>query len=72
MPETCEEHEHCKTSFEVLFAKIDKLDESIRGNGKPGILIRLDRLEQSAKTQSKLIWLIIGAVITVGASYLFS
>ena len=72
MSETCEEHEHCKTSFEVLFAKIDKLDESIRGNGKPGILIRLDRLEQSAKTQSKLIWLIIGAVITAGASYLFS
>ena len=71
MADDCEEHEHCKTSFEVLFAKIDKLDEAIRGNGKPGILIRLDRLEQSAKTQSKLIWLIIGAVITAGASYLF-
>lgn len=72
MPETCEDHEHCKTSFEVLFNKIDKLDESIRGNGKPGILIRLDRLEQDAKRQSKLIWLIIGAVITAGASYIFT
>ena len=72
MADDCEEHEHCKTSFEVLFAKIDKLDESIRGNGKPGILIRLDRLEQSAKTQSKLIWLIIGAAITAGASYIFT
>jgi hypothetical protein len=72
MPETCEEHEHCKTSFEVLFAKIDKLDEAIRGNGKPGIIIRLDRLEQDAKRQSKLIWLIIGAAITAGASYMFT
>ena len=64
MAEDCENHEHCKTSFEVLFAKIDKLDEAIRGNGKPGILIRLDRLEQSAKTQAKLIWLILGALGT--------
>ena len=50
----------------------DQIDEAIRGtpgNGtRPGILVRLDRLEQDAKRQSKLIWLIIGAVVTASAS----
>lgn len=50
--------------FEAIHEKLDRLDVAIRGNGKPGILIRLDRLEQDAKRQSRLIWLIVGAVIT--------
>lgn len=57
--------------LEAIDRKIDRLDEAIRGtpgptgNGsKPGILIRLDRLEQDAKRQSKLIWLIVGALVT--------
>ena len=48
--------------FEVLHEKFDRLDEAIRGNGKPGILIRLDRLEQDAKRQGKLVWLMLGAI----------
>jgi hypothetical protein len=35
----------CKGEFAELHAKLDKLDEAIRGNGKPGIQLRLDRLE---------------------------
>jgi hypothetical protein len=50
--------------FEVLHEKLDRLDEAIRGNGKPGILLRLDRLEQDAKRQGKLIGLIMGALAT--------
>jgi len=50
--------------LEAINRKLDRLDEAIRGNGKPGILIRLDRLEQDAKRQSKLIWLIVGAMVT--------
>jgi hypothetical protein len=68
MSDNCENHENCKVSFEVLFKKIDKLDEAIRGNGKPGILIRLDRLEQSAGIHAKLIWLILGALGTCVAT----
>ena len=55
---------HCEKQFEVIQGKLDHLDEAIRGNGEPGIKMRLDRLEQDAKRQSKLIWLIIGAVVT--------
>lgn len=54
--------------FEAIHEKLDRLDVAIRGNGKPGILIRLDRLEQDAKRQSRLIWLIVGAVITAVTS----
>jgi len=64
----CSQFEQCQSQFESIHRKLDRLDEAIRGNGKPGILIRLDRLEQDAKRQAKLIWLIIGAVITALAS----
>ena len=60
----CTHYEHCQKHFEVLHEKLDRLDEAIRGNGRPGILVRLDRLEQDAKRQAKLTWLILGAVAT--------
>ena len=60
--------------FESIQRKLDRLDEAIRGtagNGsKPGILVRLDRLEQDAKRQSRLIWLIAGSLITALGSAL--
>ena len=62
----------CKGEFASIHAKLDRLDEAIRGNGKPGITVRLDRLEQDAKRKSKLIWLIIGAGITAATSGIVS
>jgi len=62
MTEHCDNEKHCQQQFDILFEKLDRIDVAIRGNGKPGILIRLDRLEQSAKSQAKLIWLLVGAV----------
>ena len=56
--------------FEIIHAKLDRLDEAIRGNGKPGILIRLDRLEQDATRQAKLVWLIVGATVVAAVSAL--
>ena len=64
----CSQFEQCQNQFESIHHKLDRLDEAVRGNGKPGIQLRLDRLEQDAKRQSKLIWLIIGAAITALAS----
>jgi len=57
--------------LEVIHAKLDRLDEAIRGNGKPGIMIRLDRLEQDAKRQAKLVWLIVGATVVAAISSIF-
>jgi hypothetical protein len=58
----------CRREFEEIHRKLDRLDEAIRGNGKPGLTLRLDRLEQNAKRQARLIWLIIGAGITTATS----
>lgn len=54
----------CEQHLKAIHEKIDRLDESIRGNGKPGILLRVDRLEQSARQQGKWMWMIIGALAT--------
>ena len=58
----------CKGEFSELHVKLDRMDESIRGNGKPGLNTRLDRLEQDAKRQARLVWLVIGAAVTLVAS----
>ena len=58
----------CKGQFGELHVKLDRMDESIRGNGKPGINTRLDRLEQDAKRQARLIWLVVGSAVTLAVS----
>jgi len=68
----CSQTETCEKNFAGIHAKLDRLDEAVRGNGKPGILIRLDRLEQDAKRQGRLLWLLIGAGITVLTSFVIA
>ncbi len=67
---TCkEQYENvCKHEFDKIIDKLDAIDESIRGNGKPGIQVRLDRLEQHRINRSKATWFIIGALTTVAGS----
>ena len=55
----------CRGEFAELHAKLDKLDEAIRGNGKPGIQLRLDRLESAEATRSRLLWIIAGSTVTL-------
>ena len=68
MSECSGQFEQCQGNFEAIHQKLDRLDEAVRGNGKPGIRLRLDRLEQDAERQGKLIWLVLGAVVTASAS----
>jgi len=58
----------CKGEFAAIHVKLDRMDEAIRGNGKPGLNTRLDRLEQDAKRQARLVWLIVGAAVTLAVS----
>jgi type IV secretory pathway component VirB8 len=55
----------CKDEFASIHTKLDRLDEAIRGNGKPGIQLRLDRLEAAERSRTKLIWIIVGAAATL-------
>jgi hypothetical protein len=69
---TSEQYENvCKGEFAELHVKLDKMDEAIRGNGKPGIQLRLDRLESSQAARSRLVWLIAGAAVTLAVRALW-
>jgi len=59
--------EICKSEFGSIHGKLDKLDEAIRGNGKPGIQTRLDRLERF----QHFIWFVCGAAISAGIAAAF-
>ena len=58
----------CKDEFAAINAKLDRMDEAIRGNGRPGIQLRLDRLEAAEKSRARLVWIITGAAVTLAAS----
>jgi len=58
----------CKAEFAELQAKLDRLDEAIRGNGKPGLQRRLDRLEMAEAMRSRLAWLVVGVAVTLAAT----
>ena len=52
-----------------LEARIDKIDEDIRGNGKDGINARLNRLEDFKKPASRWFWVVVvaAALALIGA-----
>jgi hypothetical protein len=58
----------CKIEFFAIHGKLDRLDEAIRGNGKPGIQLRLDRLELAQATRSRLLWIIAGSVVALAVA----
>lgn len=68
---TCQMQQGCQAEFAAIHRKLDQLDEAIRGNGKPGIQLRLDRLENTDKTRSKLLWLIAGSLSTLAVTNLW-
>ena len=64
-----EQYEVCKSEFSALHAKLDRLDDAVRGNGKPGIQLRLARLEAADAVRSKLLWIVVASstALAVGA-----
>jgi len=67
----CEDMDQCQNHFEAIHRKLDQLDEAIRGNGKPGIQLRLDRLEAAERGRNRLLWLIAGSVLTLAITALW-
>ena len=58
----------CHREFAAIHAKLDRLDEAIRGNGRLGILLRLDRLESAEAVRSKLLWIIAASVLSLAVA----
>lgn len=61
----------CAAFFDEQREWMQKLDESIRGNGKPGLNVRVDRCEQYNRSVSKWMWIIAVAVVTALANSVF-
>ena len=45
---------------------VGHIDEAIRGNGKPGLVLRVDRLERSRALHNKALW--TAMVVSVGVA----
>ena len=58
----------CKAEFAEIHRKLDRIDDALRGNGRPGLQLRLDRLEQDRLSRSRLFWLALGMVGTCAAT----
>jgi hypothetical protein len=69
MTDCSEQYENtCKGEFGELHRKLDRIDEALRGNGRPGLQMRLDRVEQDRLSRSRVFWLSLGAVGTCAAT----
>ena len=61
--------------FAKICTRLDQLDDAIRGNGdgRPGIILRLDRLEGSQARRSRWFWVLFGLVgalaVRAGVAY---
>ena len=64
----CNQFEACQKHFQAIHTKLDRMDEALRGNGRPGLQMRLDRLEQDRLGRSKFFWLAMGTVGTCAAT----
>ena len=68
----CDNFDQCQDHFREINRKLDQLDEAIRGNGKPGIQLRLDRLEAAERGRNRVIWLIAGCALTLAVTSLWN
>ena len=53
----------CRGEFGEVKGQLAQIDKALRGNGEPGIVTRLDRLEVAARLRSRFAWFIAGAFI---------
>jgi hypothetical protein len=77
MAKTMDEHDQynqiCKDRFDEIITKLDDLNAKLFvGNGTPSIVVRMDRLEQSKESSSKIVWLAVSAFITAAAGFVWS
>ncbi len=55
-----------------LKSRLDKIDADIRGDGKVGINVQLDRLENSKKAAKKWFWIVVASTAPVLIANYFS
>lgn len=65
----------CKPSFDATNKKLDKILYLLEGNGKPGLLTRMDRVEQNIIHATGVLgwltknWQLVAVLILVAANF---
>lgn len=55
--------ERCHQEFQAIHRKLQSLDDSLRGNGRPGINQRVGALEHCASGRKKLDWIMLTSIV---------
>jgi len=45
--------------------KLDKILKHLEGNGREGLIVRVDRLEQTERRRSRLMWTVAAGVVAL-------
>jgi len=56
-----------RVKIETIAETCHEIKESLLGNGKPGLVVRTDRLEQKDKLRAKMFWIVFGLAASVAA-----
>lgn len=59
-----------ETKVDAMQKQIEELHHAIIGNGKPGLMLRVDRLEQVGKLRYSLFWLFFSTTIGCVGTYI--
>ena len=62
----------CDMRGTVCAKRVSEMDETLRGNGKSGLLSRVNNLESQRAGKDKFVFLIIGVLATGAISFLVS
>ena len=52
------------TKLDGISLKVNKLDEVVNGNGKPGLRLDVSKLQDGMNAVTRVTWIIVGAVVS--------
>lgn len=57
-----------QVKLDTVKEDLDAVKHSVIGNGKPGLITRVDRLERTEAFKTKLIWILFGSLVSAVGS----
>lgn len=55
---------------EHIATTVERVDATVNGNGREGLVVKVDRHDRTLKNAGKLFWIITSALITAGGAVL--
>jgi hypothetical protein len=61
-----------QTQIKNIEKDVAAIKDSVVGNGKPGLVVRVDRIEQRDKMRGRLVWTLAGVLFATTANVIAS